>query len=423
MLGACRSRTPPARAVDWKSATAEAAALLLVDQDGALSLVCLPGRAPARKLFPGVALRRILDVGWKGGPMVAGWAAPSAGAHEGDELVLLAPHAIPRRPAKDVRSARFSPDGAALAYEVVRRGNSAEVSPPTSYVLDLNTTKLSELAALADPMWEADGRHLRGTRLGTPNEQRQGLTAAQWSSLRARWDRESGATTIAGRGSAQIPAPVGAGVAWTENQRSAIAPSHCGVLLAPRGGIHHTVVGPFCMGTADDRGVRWSPDGKWLAFPRPGPVPGERKPGRFFIDVVGIEGGRSPVVAAFYDRVGPAPLAIAVAPGTVWFDWSPSQRFLAIQDGADDLRVYDFEAQGIAVLGKGQRPMWSPGSAYLVILAAGQGAATSGIKPSQDAGDSATEAFVLSGASPEARIDLGSARDVRWLSAQACESP
>jgi len=86
--------------------------------------------------------------------------------------------------------------------------------------------------------------------------------------------------------------------------------------------------------------------------------------------------------------------------------------------------VYDFEAHGTASLGKGQRPMWSPGGAYLLILAAGPVAATNGIAPSQpnqDAEGSAQEAFVLAGVAPAARIDLGLVRDARWLPAQACE--
>jgi hypothetical protein len=106
----------------------------------------------------------------------------------------------------------------------------------------------------------------------------------------------------------------------------------------------------------------------------------------------------------------------------VWFDWSPSGRFLALHDGNSDVRVYDFETHGTAFLGKGQRPMWSPGGAYLLILAAGQVAAIDGTHPSQDAEVSALEAFVLPGVASAARIDLGLARDARWLPAQACES-
>jgi hypothetical protein len=287
-------------------------------------------------------------------------------------------------------------------------------------VLDLATSKVTELGMFADPLWEADGKHLRATLLRTTGEERR-APGVQWTSLRARWDRESGANTIEGRGSAQIPAPLGAAVAWSEEQRSTIARSHCRVLLVPWGGVAHSVQGEFCMGIADDRGVRWSPDGRWLAFPHPGPVAGQRKPGEFFVDVVGIEGGRYPALSALYAQTRPEQLAIATAPGSVWFDWSPSGRFLAMQDGASDLRVYDFEAQGMAFLGKGQRPMWSPGGVYLLILAAGQGAATNGIPPSQDADVSSLEAFVLSGVAPTARIDLGLVRDARWLPAQACE--
>jgi dipeptidyl aminopeptidase/acylaminoacyl peptidase len=160
------------------------------------------------------------------------------------------------------------------------------------------------------------------------------------------------------------------------------------------------------MGMADDRGVRWSPDGRLLAFPHPG-LPGQREPGGFFVDVVGVEGGRYPALSALQARARPEQLAIATAPGSVWFDWSPSGRFLAFHDGLSDLRVYDFEVQGTASLGKGQNPLWSPDGAYLLVIAAGQAAGA---------------AFVLSGVAPAARIDLGQVRDARWLPAQACEN-
>jgi hypothetical protein len=415
--------------VDWKPAAgarAEMAALLLLDKDGKAKVVCLPGHTQARPLFPGVALGRILDVGWKGGPMVAGWAADPDGADQSsdDELVLLEPQGGPRRLAKGVRAARFSPDGAALAYEVAQPGNRGPGGmPPTSYVVELATGNVAKLDALADPLWAADGKHLCATRLRTASEER-GARAVHWTSLRVRWDRESGSVTVDGPGSAQIPAPLGEGVAWSENPRSAVAPSSCAVVLSRRGGVRHSVVGRFCMGIADDRAVRWSPDGRWLAFPHPGPAPGEGRPRGFFVDVVGIEGGRYPALSALHARARPEQLAIVPAPGSVWFDWSPSGRFLALHDGASDLRVYDFEAHGTASLGKGQRPMWSPGGAYLLILAAGPVAATNGIAPSQpnqDAEGSAQEAFVLAGVAPAARIDLGLVRDARWLPAQACE--
>ena len=95
-------------------------------------------------------------------------------------------------------------------------------------------------------------------------------------------------------------------------------------------------------------------------------------------------------------------------------------RFLAMNDGASELRVYDFEAPGIAFLGQGQKPMWSPGGGYLLVLSAGQGT-TTGVAPTENAKDIETEAFVLPSVAPAARIDLGSVRDARWLPAQACD--
>jgi hypothetical protein len=414
MMSACSRCNPPTPTVDWQpspGAPAEAAALLLLDKDGTAKLACLPGHAPARPLFPGAALRRILDARWQGGATVAGWttASDEADPGSGGELVLLAPQHAPRRLAKGVRAAHFSPDGEALAYEVAPARNGEGSPLATSYVLELATGKVTELGALADPLWEADGRHLRATRLRVASEKAQ-VPAVHRASLRVRWDRESGATTIDGPGSAQIPAPLGNAVAWAEAPRSTVSPNHCTVLLSPRGGVMHTTVGRFCMGIADDRSVRWSPDGRWLAFPHPGRVPGQGKPG-FFVDVVSVAGGRYPALSALYARARPGQqLAIVTAPESVWFDWSPSGRFLALQDGASDLHVYDFVAQGAVSLGKGQRPMWSPGGAYLLILAAGPEIA------------GAVPAFVLESAAPAARIKLGLVRDARWLPAQACES-
>jgi hypothetical protein len=389
-LAGCRRPAP--RTLDWQPAPGarpEAAALLVLDQAGAAELACLPKRAPSRPLLLGIALQRILDARWQGGAMLAASAA-AAEDHPGDELVLLRPPDSPRRLAQGVRTARFSPDGTALAYEVVRPGASA------SYVLELGTGRVTELAAFVDPRWEADSRHLRGTRLRPAGAEPRPPT-----SLRARWDRESGDTRLLGPGSAQIPAPLGDGVAWSETQRGPIASSDCTVLLVPRGGVPHSVVGRLCQGIADDRAVRWSPDGQWLAFPHPGRSAGQP----FFLDVVSARGGRSPALSALHAQARPDQLAIAAGAGSVWLDWSPSGRFLALHDDASELRVFDFAAQAVARLGKGQRPMWSPSGAYLLITeAAAEGAAAA--------------AFVLP--SPAARIDLGPVRDARWLPAQAC---
>jgi hypothetical protein len=142
-------------------------------------------------------------------------------------------------------------------------------------------------------------------------------------------------------------------------------------------------------------------------------MPGD--PGGEFIDVVGIEGGRYPALSALsvaQARARPGQPALVTGPGSVWFDWSPSQRFLAIQDGAGALSIGDFQAGGIAFLGQGERPMWSPGGAYLLALVPG---------PQAPRNRSATEALVLTGVAPSERIDLGAARDGRWLPACACD--
>jgi dipeptidyl aminopeptidase/acylaminoacyl peptidase len=322
--------------------------------------------------------------------------APDAEAPGSTQLVLFQAQAQPRKLGVGVRSARFSPDGSALAYQQ----DSAEA--PNTIVLELTSGKTMEIAGLADPRWEADGAHIRGTLL-----QKAADGSVRW--LRARWDRQSEATALVGPGSAQIPAPKGTAVAWSPDQPSENPSSSCIVRLGPPGAVQvpHKVQGAFCKGAADDRSVRWSPDGQWLAFAHPGPVPGAEDPSKSFLDVVAIAGGRSQTLTSLHHRMGPAASEIAVAPNPVWLDWSPSQRFLAITDGAGDLRVYDFEIQGIAALGKADRPQWSPNGSYLLILGPGE--------------DGAPRAFVLKGATSSARIDLGPARDVRWIPAQVCD--
>ncbi len=228
--------------------------------------------------------------------------------------------------------------------------------------------------------------------------------------MRARWDRASGTTALLGPGSAQVPAPAGKEVAWSEDSRArgARASKDCRLLVGSVG-VHHTAVGSFCSGIADERAVRWSPDGQWLAYPHPTSLAADTEDGRGFLDVIGLAGGRSPLLASLDARAGTARLA--TTPGPVWIDWSPSQRFLAVQDAADELRVYDFHALGVASLGKGRQPTWSPGGSYLSIVAG----------PAPGRGEfSEARAFVLAGVEASTWIDLGPARDARWLAARAC---
>lgn len=399
-VGGCRARGEPT--LRWKAATgepSEPAALLLLDENGIAKRVCWPlAGEPARPLAT-VGLQRIWDVTWRSTPLIA--AEPvAAGAQPGadGQLVLLGADGNPRSVATSVRAARFSPDGTALAYQT-------EVAPgaSTSYVLDLASGKLTELGALVDPRWDGEGKYLYATRVRTPADGSGG----QWRSLRLRWERPSGALIADGPGSAQIPAPRGDGVAWSERQLGASAAGACSVVLRREGGVRHSIVGSFCAGVADDRGVRWSADGRWLAFPHPGPVPGRRDRRGFYVDVVAIEGGRDPRLTAL-QRVTPADrLAMAADAGPVWFDWSPSGRFLAAQDGADELRVYDLEARATAALGQGRQPMWSPGGSYLLTLQPGPG---SPLRASVRAGTAAADV-----------TQLGPVRDARWLPPGACD--
>jgi hypothetical protein len=429
LVGACRGRSPsvrPAAAIRWGSSPGapEAAALLLLGTDGVARVGCVPGPGRARQRLPSLPLQRILDVGGYGGVTIAAHAASTtdAGVSAEDVMVLLSPGAAPRRLAAGVRGARFSPDGAAIAYEVVaRRADGSGTAPATSYVYDLSTGRTTELGSVVDPLWEADGQHLRATRL-LPGTSDHGTSYAHATSLRVRWDRTSGGVSVEGRGSAQIPAPLGEAVAWSAAQRGDRAPDQCSVFLRPQGGVRHSTVGAFCVGIADERGVRWSPDGRWLAFLHPG-LPGHlpRERGQFFLDIVGVEGGRSPALSALYAKTADE-RATSVAGGSLWIDWSPSGRLLAMSDGADDVRVYDFETPGMILWGKGQRPMWSPGGAYLLLmlqpdLAGEKHVATQ----SHRLGESPTQsAFVLHGPAPTERMDLGVVREARWLPVAMC---
>jgi hypothetical protein len=383
VCGACRGRARPAVAADWKpsaGAPAEVAALLLLDSKGDGKVVCLPG-GEVQSFLPGLALERVFDVAWKRGQMIVGLGAQG--------LVLVQARGSVRALAKNGRTARFSPDATALAYEVAD-------GKATTYVLDLNSGTLEHLGGLTDPLWEPDSQHLRATMLRYDGER-------QATSLRARWTRQTGAIDIAGVGSAQIPSPVGGAVAWSEAQPGEPR-ARCSVFLNARGGVKHSVLGRFCMGMADERGVRWSSDGYWLAFLHPA----QRESESAFIDVVSPDGGRSSALSALRARSQPADLAVASGPGPVWFDWSPSGRLLTVSDGVGELRVYDFETQTIMALGQGRGPAWSPGGTYLSILAGG---------------DATNTSFVLTGPRIGERIALGQARESRWLPAEACAGP
>lgn len=410
VVGACRAKAPATPVVDWAApvgAPAERAALLIVDEGGDVVRLCLPGQEQ-RRLFSGTSLAKLFDVAWRQEPLVAAATRATSDTPRTTafgSLVLLARATGPRPIAKDVRGARFSPDSRTLAYEVGAQPGASRTAA-TTYVLDVPTGTVRELGPLVDPLWEPDGKYLRATRLRTPAEEKSGVP---WISLRVRWERESGVATVHGRGSAQVPAPVGDGLAWTEDQRGTDGPGHCAVFLKRRGGVPHSIVGAFCRGVADDRSARWSSDGRWLAFAHPGPIPGGRGTRGFFVDVVGMEGGRAPLLSELQARATAEQLVIATAPQEPWFDWSPSGRFLAFHDGAADLRVYDFEAAGIARLGKGQRPTWSAGGGYILVFSA------------TNSGQSdLAEGFVLPGVSTKTRISLGRVRDARWLPAQAC---
>jgi hypothetical protein len=176
------------------------------------------------------------------------------------------------------------------------------------------------------------------------------------------------------------------------------------------------VTGAFCEGIADDRGLRWSPDGAWLAITSPAQRSHQDGSGGQILDVVGTAGGRDPRLSALIAKLGSQAETLGAGAAGVWMDWSPSQRFLAVQDRAGELSVYDFDSREVRRLGPGLRPLWSPGGSYL--LAMSKEAAQP--QPSGVWVDVARQGFVFSMANPGTKIALGPARAARWLPPDAC---
>ena len=323
---ACRARPPARPAVDWSpgpGTARETAALLWLDQDGMAKLTCLPGRAPALHHFPKVALRSFLDVGWRGEPVVAG-AAPADGTDEAaaGELVLLAPGTAPRRLATGVRAARFSPDARALAYEVARPGEDGGGLGSTSYVLDSATNELMVLGALTDLRWEADGEHLRATRLRTADE-RADPSARHWASLRVRWNRTSRVTTADGPGSAQIPAPAGEGVACPEHPPAGAAPIPVRSSSAATAGSATPSWARSAWASPTTAACAGPPTGALARFPASCPR-APTAPSVGSSSTWWASKAAASALSALRAKVRPQQLAIAAAPASLWFDWSPS---------------------------------------------------------------------------------------------------
>jgi WD40-like Beta Propeller Repeat len=384
------------------------AALLLIGSAGTAKVVCLPDPQHQHVLDPQFKIAAVLDARYKNGRvLVVGRVERLTG--DVADLALFVEGTPARVLGKVGGEARFSPDASALLFQA----STSERNHSGAYVLDWASGERDDLGDVEAPVWESDGMHVRAFR-------RLGDAAGRaTTSMRMRWDRSTKTWSQVGPGAAQVPAPFGSAMAWSADPMGSAGRPSCAVRIAARGH-QHPIVGPFCNGIADDRSVRWSPDGRWLAFVRPGPNLGGGKQAAFFVDVVGIEGGRHPDLSALIAAVETEQLGVRPGPGALWMDWSPSQRYLVLEDGAGVVRQYDLKARTVSFFGVGHHPTFSPGDNYLLLLATPPAFLLDGGPPPQESGDNSARSVLVRSTSSGASVVLEPARDARWLSAEAC---
>jgi WD40-like Beta Propeller Repeat len=415
------SATQPMPAPSAMATPGETAALMAIDAVGATMITCLPSRKVQADVFRGTPLLEILDTTTANGkPLVAALAAPMRGRSRAAEgrLVLLAPGAPPRSIAEGIHVARFSPQGDALLVESRARkhvGGGALGTLSSSRVVDLGNGQGADIGDYADPRWEADGQHVRATRLLAKLKDRRTHVTGQWSLVRVRWARATGAVVVLGPGGAQLPAPRGTAATWSDEPLRSPLLDRCHLSLG-HGPVHqHPATGPVCQGIVDDRAMRWSPDGHWLAFASypssPGNPRGTDLPA--FFNIVASSGEPHPAMALLKPIAEPThgTRARRANVGYPWLDWSPSQRHLVAQDSDERLWLYDLVTAGVTPLGDGRRPTWSPQGEYLLVRAPAanrQGAATT------------ADAFVLPQGSVAGKIVFGAVKDIRWISPFVC---
>jgi hypothetical protein len=178
----------------------------------------------------------------------------------------------------------------------------------------------------------------------------------------------------------------------------------------------------LCLGFADDRAVRFSPDGKWLAFasfdgriPTTGAVPvgdGRSDP-PMFLRLVSPSGGAHPGAQSVRARdlearqsdkkVDPA----AMRGGYRWLDWSPANTAIVAEGPDGELAIFDLTSGTRRSAGPGRAPTFDPGGDHVLVMspiASGEGA----LVIHREAGDQ--------------RESFGRVRDARWLATGACEA-
>jgi hypothetical protein len=403
----------PSPASPAPKANTETAAVLLVDAQGTARIVCLPIRSQQDDIFPSMAVSKVLDaVSVQGKFLVAATVGPAEGTfkHPGGKLLLLSSGVRPRTLGDGVRFAQFSPQGDALLFESTTRqnvGGGMMGRVWTSQVFDLTNDSLETLGEYSDPRWESDGDHVRATRLYKKLVDLRTHMTARWLSTRIRWDRKTRSVTTLGPGNAQIPAPHGTGLVWSNATEISPFSDRCPLSLAEGGQPDHPTLGRFCQGRIDDRAIRWSPDGHWVAFTSfTESTPNQ--PGldaQVFLDILAPSGEHHPAISTLTSQQSTQPTA-----EFPWIDWSPSQRQLVVQRGDETIGLYDLGNQTLSFLGQGRFPIWSPRGQYILALTTSK---------KQD-GEATLDAFALSGPSFTTRTSLGKVRDVRWINSAAC---
>jgi hypothetical protein len=407
------------------------AALLLTDVEGRMRIRCLHG-SDEREVSGGTKafVESVLDASWLADGLHV--VANVSGRHGAPStLTLFGPDGASQRFDSGVKEARFSGEANALLFEAVTPrhvggGNVADIS--TTKLVDLSNGALTTVGDLADPRWEADGKSILATRLDRRLEETPTTLYLRWRVSRVRWERSSQSTSVLGQGDAQIPSRRVGAIAWRDAaERPAMhaspAGDRCALTVGTPGGMHaFSVEGRLCFGFADDRAIRFSPDGKWLAFASfDGPVPAsgtvpvgdEKSDPPMFLRLVAPSGGAHPAAQSVRARDIEARLSdkevdpASLRGGYRWLDWSPSSTAIVAEGPDGAVSIFDLTAGTRSAAGVGRAPTFDPGGDHVLIMRT----TTSG-----------EEALVIHREAGDQRETLGRVRDARWLATRACEA-
>jgi len=403
-------------------------ALLLTDSKGGMRIQCLHGGARRPISTPAKALvESIFDASrLKDGLYIAANVERRAGAP--GTLALLGPTGGWRRLDSGVRWAQFSADANSLAFEATALkhvGGGVMALESATKLIDLSSGALTTIGELSDPRWTVDGETILATRLDRQVDEAPRGFHVHAKVSRIRWDRRSSRISVLGQGDAQIPSPHPDAVAWRDSAQRLPLPAfpegdRCALTVGIAGAAHaFPVEGPLCLGSADDRSVRFSPDGKWLAFSSfDGPAPTGNVPAGdgksdppMFLRIVSPSGGSHPAAEGLRERELEArSMAKRIDPvsmrrGYRWLDWSPSNTTIVAEGPDGSLSVFDLTQGTRTPAGKGRSPTFDERGEHILVLS------PSGAKE---------EAFVIHREANDKRETLGHLRDARWVPAIAC---